>query len=129
MDLTLEFSDSEVAQVEQLDGLLRVRFSAACVVRIATPPQPPVHGYSQSVELLLFGATATEALAGLIGRVLLGRIAVSGSWASRLALPCRIDEPILLELGFAHHGSLNVAGEGVECRFTGEPNFSESLAC
>ena len=128
MDLLLEFSDSEVALVEQLGPLLRVRFSAACVVRTAAPSQP-VHGYAQSVELLLFGATATEPLVGLIGRVVQGRIAVSGRWAARLALPGRIDAPIQLELGFAHHGTLNVLGSGVECRFVGERNFSESLAC
>jgi hypothetical protein len=128
MDLTLEFSDSEVAQVECLDGVLRIRFSAACVARAEGPSQP-VQGYAQSVELRLFGVAATAALAGLIGRVVQGRIAVAGRWAARLALPSRIDAPIQLELGFAHRGALNVLGSGVECRFVGEPNFSESLAC
>ena len=129
MNLLLEFSDSEVAQVELLEGLFRVRFSAACVVRTAAPSQPLARGHAQSVELLLFGATATEAPAGLIGRVVQGRIAVSGRWAARLALPDCIDAPIQLELGFAHHGTLNALGSGVACRFVGEPNFSESLAC
>ena len=129
MNLLLEFSDSEVAQVEQLDGSLRVRFSAACVVRTAASSQPPVQGYAQSVELLIFGARSTEALAGLIGRVAHGRIAATERWATRLALPCRIDGPVQLELGFANHGTLNVTGDGVACRFTGEPNFGESLAC
>ena len=129
MELLLEFSDSEVARVEQLDGLLRVRFSAACVVRTAALSQPREHGYAQSVELLLFGATATEAPAGLIGRVVQGRIAVSGRWAARLALPGRIDAPVQLELSFAHHGTLTAQGSGVACRFVGDPNFSESLAC
>ena len=129
MELLLEFSDSEVARVEQLDGLLRVRFSAACVVRPAAPSQPQVRGYAQSVELLLIGATSTEAPAGLIGRVVQGRIAISGCWAARLALPSRIDAPVQLELSFAHHGTLTALGSGAACRFVGEPNFSESLAC
>ncbi len=129
MDLLLEFSDSEVAQVEQIDGSLRVRFSAACVISSTPPSQPSVQGYAQAVELLLFGATATEPLAGLMGRVLRGRIAMSGSWAARLPLPSRIDAPVQLELGFAHQGTLTALGDGVECRFIGEPNFSESLAC
>lgn len=128
MDLLLEFSDSEVAQVEQLGSVLRVRFSAACVVGSAAPSQP-VHGYAQSVELLLFGASPSEPLAGLLGRVVQGRIAVAGRWAARLALPGRIDSPIQLELAFAHQGMLDVRGRGVECRFIGKPNFSESLAC
>ena len=129
MELLLEFSDSEVARVEQLDGVLRVRFSAACVVRSATPSQPRVPGYAQSVELLLVGVAATDVPPDLMGRVVQGRIAVSGRWAARLALPDCIDAPIQLELGFAHHGTLNALGSGVACRFVGEPNFSESLAC
>ena len=128
MQHLVEFSDSEVGQIEQIGGELRLRFSAACVVRVETPSQP-VHGYAQSVELVVFGARRTEAPSGLIGRVAQGRIAVAGRWATRLALPCRIDEPIRLELSFANHGTLNVTGDGVECRFMGEPNFSESLAC
>jgi len=129
MDLHLEFSDSEVAQVERREGVLRVRFSAACVVRSVAPSQAPMHGYAQSVELVIFWARSTEAASSLVGRVVLGRIAVTERWAARLALPCRIDEPVRLELSFANHGTLNVVGDGVECRFTGEPNFSESLAC
>jgi hypothetical protein len=129
MDLLLEFSDSEVAQVELLAGSLRVRFAAACVVRSAAPLQAATQGYAQSVELLLFEATATEPLSGLIGRVAQGRIAVAGRWAARLALPCRIDAPIQLELVFANHGTLNATGSALGCRFAVEPNFNEWLAC
>ena len=129
MELLLEFSDSEVARVEQLDGLLRVQFSAACVVRPAAPSRPRLQAYAQAVELLLLGVTATAAPAGLLGRVVDGRIAVAGRWAARLALPSRIDAPIKLELSFAHHGTLTVLGSGLVCRFVGDPNCSESLAC
>ena len=118
-----DFSDSEVRRVEAQGPRLRVVFSAAQVRRGATA------GYAQSLEMVFEQATWTAALAECIGRLRDGHVTVAGARQSRLALPFESSGVLTAELVFGNGTLLSVRAASLLCRFTGDPQFLESMAC
>jgi hypothetical protein len=129
MKLLLELADSEVGRVEKAGDGLHIHLSAAAVLQFDGASGEKRSGYARAVELVLFGVTDAAPTTEPMGRIAHGRLAVAERWSAQIALPLRVMAPIRLELRFAQHGEMTVAGNGVECRFTEGPNFTESLSC
>lgn len=126
MDWLLDLADSEVAAVVDLADGLCLRFSAAAV-RQRTGA---LAGHARGVELLLGGVSPPRPpLEGCLGRLAQGRVTVDGQWLPRLALPGEWRAAIELDLTFANHSALCLRGRSLVCRFVGEANCRESLAC
>jgi hypothetical protein len=127
---TLLFSDSEVTAVASANGSVRILFSAAHVLRDAPNTfEKPIEGFARGVELVLSGTNPGLALNEFIGRISFGRIFLENQWALQAALPCAMPGPVKLEFIFANQSHLEIAANGLECRFSGESNFFESMAC
>ncbi|WP_157266098.1 hypothetical protein [Azohydromonas aeria] len=128
---TLMFADSEVAAVTAVATGIHIRLSAAHVLFLERPDAGnSTEGFSRGVEILLPGAQWPDgALSGFMGRISEGRIRVGTAWAVKLPFPCSVSAPIQIELSFANQSHLELSAAGLECRFEGEANFSESLFC
>jgi hypothetical protein len=128
---TLILADSEVAAATAVGAGIHIRLSAAHVIlRGDSGTEKPTDGFSRGVELLMPGAQWKEGgLTGFVGRITEGRLCMDTAWALKISLPGRLNGPIKLELTFANHSYLELTATGLECRFEGEPNFSESLFC
>jgi hypothetical protein len=130
MTHSLTFDGSEVASVTASGRDVRIRLSAARVLRSeSADANRLVEGFARGVELLMAGTSLDEAEGHFIGSISQGRVAISGAWSSVIALPSLHAGPVTLELVFANQSSLTLAASGIECRYDGEPNFSESLFC
>lgn len=129
MALWLDFADSEVSAVAPSHDGVRIRMAAAHVLRSEAGAGKPVEGFARGVELLLPGAALDGAPGGFMGRISLGRVQIGGRWSSRLPLPFCAGGDVKLELAFANQSNLVLAASGIECRYEGEPNFSDSLFC
>lgn len=126
----LNFADSEVASIEFADGRTYIRFSAAHITQNDPANQQfPSNGFARFVELILatskFDSTATE----YIGRISNGRVRIQNQWIQQMPLPCLIIDSVILDLTFANQSHLEIEATSLECRYTGEPNFFESMAC
>lgn len=128
---TLIFADSEVAAVTAVATGIHIRLSAAHVLfRDEPDADDATEGFSRGVEILLPGAQWPDgALSGFMGRISEGRIRIGTAWAVKLPFPCSVSAPIQIELSFANQSHLELTATGLDCRFEGEPNFSESLFC
>ncbi|WP_137893131.1 hypothetical protein [Ramlibacter sp. 2FC] len=124
----LVLADSEVSVVSSLGDGVRIRLSAAHVLRseAGTRPTP---GFARRVELWLPGAALPRPSGEFLGRIAQGRAQFGGRWASQLALPSSCAGPVTLELAFANRSQLLLQATGLACRYEGEANFSESLFC
>jgi len=130
MKLSLVFADSEVSAVASSHDGVRIRMSAAHVLRSEAGAGKPTEGFARAVELLLPGAELHGGAPGdFMGRISHGRVQVGGGWLSRLALPSSCAGPVTLELAFANQSQLVLNANGLACRYEGEPNFAESLSC
>jgi len=130
MKLWLNFADSEVASVTNSAAGVVIRFSAAHVEQVpAAPDEKPVVGFSRGVSLVLAAATLANELGSLVGRVSHGRVAIASQWSSTIPLPLVETGPVILQLAFSNQSQLSLAAEGLGCRFDGDANFTESLAC
>ncbi|WP_157118735.1 hypothetical protein [Azohydromonas lata] len=126
----LLFSDSEVAAVTLANGNVRILFSAAHVLRYAPNDfEKLIEGFARNVELVLSATMPGLTLNEFMGRISSGRIFVENQWARQAAFPHTISGPIKLELSFANQSHLDIETDGLECRFIGESNFFESMAC
>lgn len=126
---SLMLADSEVAFVAAVQGGVRIRLSAAHVLRSEAPGQRPTPGFSRAVELWLAGAEPPADGGDFMGRIAQGRAQIEGRWAAQLALPSSLAGPVRLELAFANGSQLALDAAALSCRYAGEPNFSESLFC
>lgn len=129
MALWLHFADSEVAFVAPTGDGVRIRLSAAYVLREEGGVGKPTEGFARGVELLLAGAGLSGAVGELMGRISQGRVRIGGRWFSQMALPSSSSGTVTLELTFANHAELVLSASRIECRYESEPNFSESLLC
>lgn len=126
----LAFADSEIASITFGKDNVRVLFSAAHVLHQASENGDKLaEGYARGVELILTGTYPKAAKDDFMGRLSFGRAVMEGQWLLQLPLPCIIKSRVAMELGFANQSSFEVEAIGMECRFTGEPNFFESMAC
>ena len=127
---SLFFPDSEVAATTAANGNIRILFSAAHVLHESSNSfEKPTEGFARNVELTLSGASPGATLNEFIGRISYGRLLAENKWAPQAALPCSMLGPVKLELTFANQSHLEIEADGLECRFRGEPNFFESMAC
>lgn len=127
--LSLVLADSEVAFVAAAQGGVRIRLSAAHVLRSEALGQRPTPGFSRGVVLWLAGAEPPADGGDFMGRIAQGRARIEGRWAAQLALPSSWAGPVRLELAFANGSQLVLDAEALSCCHEGEPNFSESLFC
>lgn len=126
----LAFADSEIAGITSGNDSVRILFSAAHVFHHAPEnDDKPVEGYARDVELILTGAQPKAATDDFMGRISFGRAMMEGQWLLQLPLPCTITSRIAMEFGFANQSHFEIEAVSLECRFTGEPNFFESMAC
>lgn len=130
MSHSLAFADSEVASLASSGDGVRIRLSAARVLRVdAAAPARPTEGFARAVELFLPGARLHEEPGHCLGRIAQGRVRIGHHWSSTLPLPFVSPSHAKLELAFANQSSLSLSADGISCRFEGEPNFTESLSC
>jgi hypothetical protein len=130
MILRLLLADSEVASVASVAGELHLRFAAACMLRSEPGTDAkPTPGFGRGLGLRLQGAQIVAAQEPLFGRVSSGRLRVGGRWLDGVSIPFAAEEPVQLELTFAHGAGLEATGNGVVVGFEAGPQFSESLAC
>ena len=126
----LVFADSEVASITFDEGSMRLLFSAAHVLRRDSGNNDkPLEGYSRGVELFSPEARFKASTEIFMGRLSFGRTMTNGKWLLQLPLPGIITSRITIELSFANQSHLEMECASLECRFTGEPNFFESMAC
>lgn len=120
----LELDDSEVARAEVHGDSLVLRLAAAHVRH----PLSHEHGHVRHVELWCLQARWEGMLTEALGRI---RVAQAESDSSPLSLqvPGCKDRPVTLSLEFGFGSTLVVHAEAVETRFSGPPEFHESLAC
>lgn len=130
MHSSISLTDSEVAAVTSTSAGVHIRLSAAHVL-CANPAHAgnAQEGFSRGVELLLSEARLAGTTDHFLGRLSSGRVLWGNQWSSRIPLPCATSGPVKLELTFANQSHLELTANGLECRFEGEPNFSESLSC
>ncbi|MDZ5455440.1 hypothetical protein [Azohydromonas lata] len=126
----MSFADSEISAITCGDGIIRILFSAANV-RQHNPENGsrPLEGYARGVEFILTGTNLEFEDEGLMGRVSFGRAMLDNKWTLQIPLPCSITGRIAMEISFANQSHLEIEATDLECRFTGEPNFFESMAC
>lgn len=130
MSHSLAFADSEVAGVAASGGGVRIRLSAAHVLRVdAAAPSRPTEGFARAVELVLAGARLHDDPGHCLGRIAQGRVRIGHHWSPTLPLPFASQGHATLELAFANQSNLSLSADGITCRFEGEPNFTESLSC
>lgn len=129
MTYWLVFADSEMSAVVPSEEGVRIRLSAAHVLRSEAAGARHTLGFARAVELVLAGAELQGAPGDFMGRIAEGRVQVGGRWASQLALPSSCAGPVVLELAFANQSQLLLRAMGLACRYEGEANFSESLFC
>lgn len=126
----LYFADSEIASITADGGGVRILFSAAHLLHHEPENNnKPAEGYARGVELVLTGTHSKASLENFMGRVSFGRAMMEGKWLSQLPLPCTMPGHITVEFDFANQSHIEIEASGLECRFTGEPNFFESMAC
>jgi hypothetical protein len=112
------------------NGGIRILFSAAHVLRESPNSfEKATEGFAGNVELTLSTAKRDLTLNEFIGRISPGRLLAENKWMLHIALPCSMLGPVKLELTFATQSHLEIEADGLECRFGGEPNFFESMAC
>jgi hypothetical protein len=127
----LSFEGSEVGRVHAAGDTLHIVFSAA---RVRERPGPGMatgrEGHVRSLEMRLeHAAPWPDALGEFIGGLSHGRIETGGRTVSPMPLPCHIDTPCRVELGFLGDSALSVSARSVSLGFTGEPRFCEDLSC
>lgn len=129
--LWLVFADSELGGVEVDGATLRLRLSAASVVRLdGSARGAGTPGYSRGVEIELRGVAPARLPAGAPGRIAQGRVTdAQGRSHPGLPLPGTLTGPLTLELDLAHRTTVALAADSLHCAFRGEPQFAESLFC
>jgi hypothetical protein len=126
----INFADSEVVTVISENVNILIRLSAAHVLRNdPTNASKSVEGFAREVELMLSGVKPNQPTNELIGRIFSGRVLMKNQWTPQIPLPCTLSGPIKLELTFANQSHLEIEANSLECRFEGEANFFESMAC
>lgn len=124
--------DSELARIEQQPDALLLHFA---VLHVEQPdPDHPLRaqsGYLPGAMLRLPQPQVRQWPDGSLGRITQGRVqrAAPGADAAPLQLtwPLHVEEPIELELGFAHGARLHVTARGL--RGLGGGEMRASCAC
>jgi hypothetical protein len=126
MSPVFEFHDSEVRDVSTADGRLRVRFSAATVLRGARE-----RGWLADVTLTLTLAQGefTGDVALAFGKLADGSVDDGALVRAALPLPSMLSGGLTLQLRFANGASLLAHGSALELSSAPEAAFAEDLAC
>ena len=124
MSPVFEFFDSEVRDVRVDGDVVRVRFSAAAVLR-----DDGARGWLQGVTLALPRASLAGDVAHAFGRIVEGRVLHDGQSLSRLAVPCALSGELELQLRFANGASVRARGQAVELSSAPGAAFAEDLSC
>ena len=130
MNLTFQFHDSEVRQVQAAGAAsadLDVAFSAAAVR--SPDRQNGADGYVLNLEMRLTGAAWSGTLADGVGRLSAGALCIDGVPLSPVPLPMARDGRVELTLNFTNGTLLSIAAVAIEFRFAGDVRFVESFAC
>lgn len=129
--LWLVFADSELGGVDADGSTLRLRLSAASVVRLdGSARGAGTPGYSRGVEIVLRGASTEDLPDGVPGRIAQGRVTDAHGRTHRgMPLPGALPGPLTFELDLAHRTPVALRAERLDCAFRGEPQFAESLFC
>lgn len=127
MNLSLQFHDSEVRDVQATGEGLIVAFSAAAVR--SSDRRNGADGYVMNLEMLLTRATWSGAPADGVGRLSTGVLSIDDVPISPLPLPFARDGQVEVRLNFANGTLLSIAAAAVALRFSGEPRWVESYAC
>ena len=130
MNLTFQFHDSEVRQVQAAGAAsadLDVAFSAAAVR--SPDRQNGADGYVLNLEMRLTRATGSGTLADGVGRLSAGALCIDGVPLSPVPLPMARDGRVELTLNFTNGTLLSIAAVAIEFRFAGDVRFVESFAC
>jgi hypothetical protein len=133
MDTLLVCAGSEVKGVE-LDagsaGVVHVRFSAACVQRVAPGAlRPADEGYLRPLELVFHGAQVKGDLPAALGTLAEAELRHRGKPWRQPLLPLRLQGGVSAELVFRNGTVLRVEAESATCAPGPGTVFQESLAC
>jgi hypothetical protein len=127
---TIEFHDSEVAAVTQVDGALHIRFSAAYVHRAAEAPgMESGEGYVLAVELRLATPVGQGDWGVCQGKLSDGVLSVDNAAMGCVPLPYEAVGRIRLCLAFSNGAELVVEASSVVLTQAGTPRFVEVFKC
>lgn len=133
MDTHLICAGSEIKGVE-LDagsaGMVHVRFSAACVQRIAPGAlRPTEEGYLRPLELVFHQAQVDGELATAMGTLAEATLHHRGKPWRQPLLPLRLQGGVSAELVFRNGTVLRIQADSATCTPGPQSVFQESLAC
>ncbi|CAN5473709.1 hypothetical protein BH11PSE9_BH11PSE9_13980 [soil metagenome] len=126
--ISLEFQDSEVANITVDGTTVVVRFSAAHVHRHADGTDRDA-GYLKSLELVCSGGAVLQQDQGCVGRISAGLLTVAGEPMKRVRIPFETIGDATLELAFTNGSRFHAKASGVVVRVAGGSRFLESFAC
>jgi hypothetical protein len=133
----LDWADSEVYALRQVGTRVDILFAAAAVELAATPvalgdaaaaPARPLRGHVRHLVASLSGAEAAG-MRDCIGRIRSAHISRGGSRLSQVEVPCRLSGDLAVDIEFANGATYRSRVEAIDFHFSGEPGFTESLAC
>lgn len=125
--MMFEFSDSEVAELEQTPQQFCVRFAAG---RVHEGGQAG-SGQGQWMPLLLIGEQPAQLKveSGCFGRLASGTVMLDGERRTALPVPLQSPAPFVLELEFASGARCRVRGRGLELRALASQCSVDSYQC
>jgi len=124
MSLVFEFHDTEVRDVLVDDQRLRVRFSAATVLRDGRE-----RGWLGGVTLTLPQAELTGDIALAFGKLTEGSVTRDETVLAALPLPSTLSGQLALRLRFASGATLHAHASTLELSSAPDAAFAEDLSC
>jgi hypothetical protein len=88
----------------------------------------PLRGHVRHLVASLSGAEAAG-MRDCIGRIRSAHVSRGGSRLSQVEVPCRLSGDLAVDIEFANGASYRSRVEAIDFHFSGEPGFTESLAC
>jgi hypothetical protein len=124
----IEFHDSDVVELRQVDTALHLVFEPAYVHKSdGRPGIDAGSGFLQPAEIVFAGAKFTEKDGPCKGSITEGVITVSGKkFDSVLPLPYSASGKVSAEFTFESGAVLSVTGTGISCASTGPAELVDS---
>ena len=128
MKAALEFHDSDVVELREVDGTLHLIFEPAYVHRSEGRPGVDAgSGFLQPAEIVFAGAKFTERDGPCKGSISEALVSVSGKkYDSVFPLPFNASGRVSAEFTFESGAVLSVTATGVSCASTGPAELVDS---
>jgi hypothetical protein len=122
MSDALELNASRVSHIEWLAGVVRIRFSQACIHKsTGRPGRDPAKTWSQEAELVMLEAATSGPLPSLPNTVVEGFLEVGGIRHELIPLPFRRKVDARLYLKFTDGAVAEITGKRPFIELAGTP--------